>query len=63
MLFPLELGKPDPDRLGTTIASRFNLKFHFLPFSKGIIVHPFKLLAVEEEVFPLLSLDKPEATI
>jgi hypothetical protein len=40
-----------------------NLEFHFLPFSKGTIVHPSKLVAAKEEVFFLLCLDEPKTTV
>jgi len=59
----LGCSKPHPDRLGTTIAALSNLKFYLLPFSKGIIVHPLKLVAVKEKVFSPLCLDKAKATV
>jgi hypothetical protein len=48
MLFAFRLSKPHADCLRTTIAVLSNLKFYLLPFSKGTIVHPLKLVAVEE---------------
>jgi len=62
MLFASRLSKPHLVCTGT-IRSLCNLKFYLLPFSKGVIVHPLKLVAVEEEVFSLLCLDKPKAPI
>ena len=47
-LFALRPNDPYLDRLGTTNAVSPNFKFYFFSFSKGTIVHPFKLLAVEE---------------
>jgi hypothetical protein len=62
MLFAFRLSKPHLDCTGT-IRSLCNLKFYLLTFSKGIIVHPFKLVAVEEEVFSLLCPDKPKSSV
>jgi hypothetical protein len=39
------------------------LIFHFLPFAKAIKFHSFNIVAMEEEVFFLLSLDKPITTV
>jgi len=56
-------GKPHPYRLGTTLPSLSHLKFYLLPFSKGIIVHPLKLVAVKEKVLFLVCLDEAVAAI
>jgi hypothetical protein len=63
MLFGFRLSKPHPDCLGTTNAVSPNFKFYFLSFSKGIIVHPFKLLAVEEEVFAFRRSDEAKSSV
>jgi hypothetical protein len=57
------LWKPHPDCLGTTNAVSPNFKFYFRSFSKGIIVHPFKLLAVEEEVFAFRRSDEAKSSV
>jgi len=59
----LLLWKSHPDCLGTTNAVSPNFKFYFLPFSKRIIVHPFKLLAVEEEVFAFRRSDEAKSSV
>jgi len=46
-----------------TVGVPRNLEFHFLPFSKGTIVHALKLVATKEEVFFPLCLDEPETTV
>jgi hypothetical protein len=63
LLFAFRLSKPHPDCVGATIGVPCNLKFHFLPFSKGTIVHPLKLVAAKEEVFFPLCLDEPKTTV
>jgi len=57
------LWKPHLHCMGTTIGRLPNIKFYFLSFSKETIVHSLKLVAVEEEVFAPLCLDKPIATV
>jgi len=63
MLFGFRLSKPHPDCLGTTTAPLSNLELYFLPFSKGTIVHPFKLAAVEEQVFALRRSDEAKSSV
>jgi hypothetical protein len=46
-----------------TVGVACNLKFYFLPFSKGTIVHPLKLVAAKEELFFPLCLDEPKTTV
>jgi hypothetical protein len=47
----------------TTTGVLSNLKFYLLPFSKRIEVHPFKLVAMEEEVFSPFCPDEPKPTV
>jgi len=63
MLLVLGLSNRHLDCLGTTITSLAKLKFHFLPFSKGSIVHPLKLAAVEEEVCTLRRSDEAKPSV
>jgi hypothetical protein len=63
LLFAFRLSKPHPDCVGATVGVASNLKFHFLPFSKGTIVHPLKLVAAKEELFFPLCLDEPKTTV
>jgi hypothetical protein len=63
MLFAFRLYKPHPDCLGTTNAVSPNFKFYFFSFSKRIIVHSFKLLAVEEEVFAFRRSDEAKSSV
>jgi hypothetical protein len=46
-----------------TVGVPRNLKLHFLPFSKGTVVHPLKLVAAKEEAFFPRSLDEPKTTV
>jgi len=50
----LSLGELYINCLGTAVSALALLKFHFLPFTKAIKFHPFKIVAMEEEVFFLL---------
>jgi hypothetical protein len=46
-----------------TVGVPCDLEFHFLPLSKGTIVHPLKLVTAKEEgVFPL-CFDEPKTTV
>ncbi len=63
MLFAFRLSKLHLDCLWTVIAPLPNLKFHFLPFCKGLKVHLLKLVAMEEEVCVLLCLDKSKPPV
>jgi hypothetical protein len=63
MLFGFRLRKLDADCLGTTNTVSPNFKFYFFSFSKRIIVHPFKLLAVEEEVFAFRRSDEAKSSV
>jgi hypothetical protein len=63
LLFAFRLSEPHPDCVEMPGGVPSNLKFHFLPFSKGTIVHPLKLAAAKEEVFFPLCLDEPTTTV
>jgi len=63
LLFAFRLSKPHPDCVEATVGVACNLKFHFLSFSKGPIVHPLKLVAAKEELFFPLCLDEPKTTV
>jgi hypothetical protein len=63
LLFAFRLSKPHPDCVEATVGVACNLKFHFLPFSKGTIVHPLKLVAAKEELFFPFCLDEPKTTV
>jgi len=63
MLLGFRLNKPHLDCLGTTITPLSSLRFHSLPFSKGITAHPLKLAAVEEEVSTLRCSNEAKSSV
>jgi hypothetical protein len=63
LLFAFRLSEPHPNCVEMPGGVPSNLKFHFLSFSKGTIVHPLKLAAAKEKVFFPLCLDEPTTTV
>ncbi len=63
MLFAFRFSKLHLDCLWTTIAPLSYLEFYLLSFCKRIIVHLFKVVTMEEEVFLTLSFDEAKPSV
>jgi hypothetical protein len=62
-LWFLSLDKPYLYCLRTTFFVLTYLKLHSVPYFKARKFHSINLIAMEEEVFPVLCLDKPITTV
>jgi len=63
MLFAFRPSNLHLDCLWTTITPLSNLKFYLLSFCKRIIVHPFKLVAMEEEFCAIRCLNEAKPSV